>query len=400
MPPKQVYQKILQLLQETLTEGIDARSLERLALLVIGIIAAKHGAPAQIARALRRLRLSPAQAESLERRIRRLENDPEITAEICVHPFARWHLRYGKPQRLWLIVDATTQEDRVVLLTISVWYRGRALPLVWTIWEANTPLTGKRFWERVEALLTVLEGILPVQVPVIIMADRAFGTPAFIDLVTRRGWQYIVRVQGQTLCCDRVGRVRRVSELAADKHQRGKMSGSVFKKAGWREANVVVYQGNSHQAPVCLVSNLPLDWRIYVYYRRRFGIEAGFRDYKSHGWEWEQGQVTDLAHMQRLLVGMALATWVVLCVGAQVAAELLSKPPTGRRYTRPYEGKFSLFTHGLDRLQEWLQGALECNPRWQLTDWEAPNWEIQIRNHHAFAFVFKCSRFATPSVRP
>jgi len=84
MPPKQVYQKILQLLQETLTEGIDARSLERLALLVIGMIAAKHAAPAQIARALRKLRLSAAQAESLERRIRRLENDPEITAEVCV----------------------------------------------------------------------------------------------------------------------------------------------------------------------------------------------------------------------------------------------------------------------------------------------------------------------------
>jgi|GEM_PF-6637543 len=67
MPPRQVYQKIRQLLQETLSEGIDARSLERLALLVLGIIAAKHGAPAQIARALRRLRLSPAQAESLER---------------------------------------------------------------------------------------------------------------------------------------------------------------------------------------------------------------------------------------------------------------------------------------------------------------------------------------------
>ena len=97
---------------------------------------------------------------------------------------------------------------------------------------------------------------------------------------------------------------------------------------------------------------------------------------------------------------MALVTWVALCVGCQVATELLGKPPSGNRHTRPYEGKFSLFPLGLERLHEWIRGALECTPRWQLTDWEAPNWEIQIYNHLACAFAFKCSRLATQTVRP
>ena len=76
--------------------------------------------------------------------------------------------------------------------------------------EANTPLTGKRFWERIEELLTLVSELLPKDLPVICMADRAFGTPAFTDLLVKRGWHYVVRVQGQTLCQDRTGKTCRV----------------------------------------------------------------------------------------------------------------------------------------------------------------------------------------------
>ena len=117
-------------------------------------------------------------------------------------------------------------------------------------------------------------------------------------------------------------------------------------------------------------------------------IEATFRDYKSYGWHWEQGQVTNPAHIEHLLVGMALATWIALAVGTQVAAELLAKPPTGRRRTVPWMGKRSLFTLGLHRLGEWIICPEPVHFAWQFTDWEAPNWQQQIYFHHARAFVF------------
>jgi hypothetical protein len=83
---------------------------------------------------------------------------------------------------------------------------------------------------------------------------------------------------------------------------------------------------------------------------------------------------------------MALATWLVVCVGARQAAEALEQTPTGRRRTLPYEGKRSLFTLGLQNFAAWVTrlGAT-C---WQLSDWEAPNWSTQLYFHHARAFVF------------
>jgi len=66
----------------------------------------------------------------------------------------------------------------------------------------------------------------------------------------------------------------------------------------------------------------------------------------------------------------------------------LSKPPTGRRRTIPWIGKRSLFHLGLQRFLENLSGSSQTTFRWQLCDWDAPNWQQQIYFHHARAFVF------------
>jgi len=387
----ELYHQVYQLLAESVDPRISASSLERLTLLVIGIIKAEQSSPARIAKALDKLGLTQASPESIERRIRRIENDPSLQAASCVHPFARARLQFSRADRLLLIIDPTTQNERVVMLTVSVWYRGRALPLAWAIWPAQQPLTDAGFWERVAALLQIVAELLPYGVPVVWLADRAFGSPAFIDLLAPYGWDYVVRVQNHTRFRDQQGYEFQIAALVGQPNRRTKRSGQVFKKRGWRWASVVAFWGQRHRSPLCLVTSLPPRWAVIALYRRRYPIEALFRHYKSYGWQWELGQVTDLDHLERLLVGMALATWLALLVGTQVAAELLAEPTTGQRRTRPWVGKQSLFTLGLHRLDCWLHGATDRLLAWTLADWEAPNWSTQITGHHARAFVFALS---------
>src|SRR5512146_2427227 len=208
MSAPEVYQRIEETIAENVASGVDPSSLRRISLYVSGVLRARNGSPAQVAKALAGLGLRPAQAESLERQLRRMMNDAEISAVTCFHPLARAHLAYGKPQALLLIVDPTLQEDRLVMLSINVcnvWYRGRSLPLVWSLWPANCSLQGEAgFWERVEQLLDQVAKLLPKGVPITVVADRAFGTPAFTDLISARGWDWVVRVQDQTLYRDRM----------------------------------------------------------------------------------------------------------------------------------------------------------------------------------------------------
>lgn len=389
MSAVQVYHRVKKLFRTAMNKDeVDESTQGRLSLLVTGMLKAKHSSPAQVAKALGQMRLTEAKAESLERQIRRLENDPELRVETVFHPFVRQHLAYGRPKELILIMDATTQEDRVVMLSVSIWFRGRALPLVWAIWSGNVLLEGEGFWQRAERLLDELAPLLLENIPVTMLADCAFGCPVFTDMVLKHGWHYIVRVQNQTVCQDRLGRERPVGSLVPYPGRRVKMCGRVFKKHGWRPASIVAYWGKRHDRPLLLVSDLKLGWKLLALYRQRYPIEARFRDDKSSGWRWEQGQVTDLEHVQRLLIAMALASWIVLMVGCWCAQNILQRPPTGKRSTRPWEGKMSLFQHGLNSLQEWLGGIELPGFWWRLTDWSAPNWETHILNHHLHAFIF------------
>ncbi len=381
-----VHVRVRAALDQHLPRWLSASSRERLALLVSGMIEARSSRPARIAAAIWKLGLSPAEPESVERQLRRTQNDPELQAHLCVDPLVRQQLAASGARELIVLLDPTCRADRLVVGMASVWYRGRALPLAWTSWPANQPLTGAGFWERIRTLLAHVARLIPPGVAVTWLADRAFGTPQFTDAVAQYGWHWVVRVQGQTRYRDRTGRERRLRDLVSGPGQRAKGRGEVFKKQGWRPASVVAFWGRRHVAPLLLVSDQPIGWELVALYQQRYGIEGSFRDYKSDGWELERSQVTDLAHVERWLMGLALASWLVTWVGAQRAAEYLQRPPTGQRRTRPYAAKYSLFALGLQafarNLARWPTGD------WQLTDWQAPTWSTQLTHHHAKAYVF------------
>ena|ERR1051326_3570136 len=388
-----LYEQVYALLEQHLDARVDHSSRERLALLVTGLLHGKSVAPAHIARALSTLGLADASVESLERRVRRSENDPELNAAFCLHPMVQHYLAVGHPDPLVLIIDPTTKQDQITLLAISIPYRGRALPLAWMAWPGNQPLEGARFWERVQMLFEQIAPLLPREVPVIVMGDRAFGTPAFCDLVSALGWHYIVRVQNQTRCRDRTGHEQTIRSLVCYIGQRAKGRYQVFKKAGWRFVSVLVLTPRRRKDALCLVTDLRPRWETAYLYSRRYHIEAGFRDYKSHGWQWEASQVSDLHHWNRLLVVMALGTWIAFMAGTQMAQWLLWEARRHCRLTRPAQGKYSLLQLGLDLLDRLLVSVQNLAIEWRLTDWDAPNWNHQLMAVHVRAFLFSgCPR--------
>jgi hypothetical protein len=388
MSQNRVYQQIHRFLGRHLPGQMKQPTLKRLALLVTGITKGVSALPAHIAATIKEMELSSASTESIERRVRRVENDPNITVHKSFYPLVQIILKASRMEHLTLILDPTTQKDHIVMVSVSAWYRGRALPLAWTTWPGNKPLEGAGFWKRIEALLGEVAPLLPKAVPVVMLADRAFGSPAFTDLVSAHGWDWIVRVQSQTVYRDRCGREAQVVSLVRFPGQRKKLRGQAFKKAGWRECSIVVYWGKRHSTPLCLASSLPPKWSNIHWYRQRFPIESSFRDYKSFGFRWEQVQVRDLEHMQRLLIGMALAAWLTILLGAQKAAEVQAIPPTGKRRTRCWWGKRSIFRLGLIQFEAWAKLKAPPELPSSLPDWEHPNWSAQARAHHARAFVF------------
>ena len=377
----------------------------RLALLVTTIIAARSCVIAELARKARSLGLSRASAASTERRLRRTMNDPALTAAASYRPLLQRVLPVGSTPPLFVVIDESSHTDHIHLLRAALAYRGGALPLAWETWAQNTPLADGAYWAAMDRLLAAVAAGLPEGQAVVILADRLYAIPPFIDRVTAHGWHWLVRVTttGSHCWCAQVGppdapvwgtetTLRRlVRQALPHPGTRVRARGRFAKKAGWRAANLVGVWARGQREPLVVLTDLPPRWLLLAWYGRRFWIAPGFRGDKSGGWNWEQSQVREPAHHDVLLLALAWATLLSLWAGAQAGARLLAG--MRRRRGRPTHARLSLAALGREALTAWLFGTWEARPRGRLR-WALPHlcgpawtqeWSATLARHFIFA---------------
>ena len=403
---RELYREVEGKLQAEVGAGVRITTVRRLALLVTGLVAAKSSVVSQMAVGLWETGVSLVQVESIARRLRRSLNDRHLTASTCYEPAVRTLLdweglrRRGKPAILAL--DESSQDERVHLLRVSLTYWGTAIPLAWEIWPQNTPLEAGEYWRRMDAVLDRVAALLPAGLDVIVTADRAFDIPPFVTRVAARGWHWVIRLkaEGANRFLDHQGREHGLKDLVhryvAAPGQRWKARGRIFKGAGWCAASIVAVWAPGAKERLVVITDLPPRWEVVAHYDRRFWIEAGFRTDKASGWQWEACQVTDLEHHARLLLAMAWATLVVLCLGladarialARVSALLSAHPASRRSPPKPQHARASLFTLGLRLARRWLARTAAPPFRWLLSHLSATSWNTRWYRAQSRRFLF------------
>jgi hypothetical protein len=94
----------------------------------------------------------------------------EVDVQRCFPDLLRAVLRgWEGKKELALGMDASTLGERFTVLSISVMYRGCGIPIAWKIIPAMEEGAWRSHWE---GLLKTLEGIVPADWKVILMADR------------------------------------------------------------------------------------------------------------------------------------------------------------------------------------------------------------------------------------
>jgi hypothetical protein len=293
-----------------------------------------------------------------------------------------------------LIVDESSQADHVHLLRISLAYRGTSLPLAWAIWEQNTAQEDGAYWRAIDTVFASVAQVLPSDLAIVVLADRAYDVPDFIDRVTGQGWDYVVRVKARSAMRfrDHRGHEQAISTLT-EQHltragQRWKARGQAFKTANWRDVSLVGHWAAGHAEPLVVMTNRAPDWEVLAGYARRFWIEPGFRNDKSAGWHWEASQVRDLVRQERLLVALAWATLLTVQLGCADAEEQLVQRQHRPPRTRPRPGKppahprLSLFRLGLAAIGCWLVRRTPLQRLTRLPRPNAPSWTDEWRYGH------------------
>jgi hypothetical protein len=395
----ELYREVEARLQAVVAGEVRVTTVRRLALLVSGLVAAKSSVVSRMASGLWEAGVSGARVASIARRLRRSLSDAKVTAAACYEPAVRamidWEglRRRGKPAILAL--DESSQDERVHLLRVSLTYWGTAVPLAWEIWPQNTPLAEGEYWRRIERVLDRAAALVPPGLTVILTADRAFDIPPFVDRVAAHGWQWVIRLkaEGANRFLDWHGREHELRALV-HRHvtapgQRWKTRGRIFKGAGWRTASIVAVWAPGAKERLVVITDLPPRWEVLAHYDRRFWIEAGFRSDKTGGWQWEACQVTDLEHHARLLVAMAWATLLMLCLGLTSARIDLARLAAARAAPpKPQHARASLFTLGLALARRWLARTEVPPVRWLLLNPSSAAWNTRWRRAQAHRYLF------------
>jgi hypothetical protein len=391
-----LYQEVQTRIKESLVgHGIRQSSVTRLALLVSGLVEGERATPRRLAQAIERLGVTRARTvESIQRRLRRSWRDANLTAARCYHPVVRQVVAEvvaaDPTQPLVLIVDESSHTDRVHLLRLSLAYRGGSLPLAWASWAQNQPLGSGAYWQWVRQVLAEAATLVPGDAVGIVVADRAYDVPRFVDCVSAQGWHWVVRAKANSALRfrDATGAEQRLATLVRDHvatpGQCWTTSGDVFKTAGWRAARVSAVWAAGQAERLVVLADPRTPAAALAVYDRRFWIEPGFRNDKAVGWDWEAAQVRGLAAHAVLLLALAWATLLVLALGAQVAAERLAlaaarppRPAGARRPKRWEHARDSLFSLGRQELRRWLTRHAVGQLGWRLPDPHAPSWTAQ-----------------------
>ena len=281
----------------------------------------------------------------------------------CFAPLLGWVLAWWGGPTLPLAIDATTLRGRVVVLAVSVLYRGTAIPVAWVV----LPHKGKGLWlPHLEHLLLALAPAVPTTMTVLVMTDRGLWSPTLWRAIVAHGWHPLMRIRPDATFAPAGQRRQRARALVPGAGWCWVGAGVAYKEASKRlAATLVVVWGADQVEPWLLLTDLAPDDVGVGWYGLRVWIELGFRALKSMGWHWERTRRTDPARIARHWLALAVTTLLDVAVGTRLEeADWRGMPPGRLRRARTpppaRPRRESVFARGL----AWLHVQVLRGTRW------------------------------------
>ena len=318
-------------------------------------------------------------------------NRRELDVTTCFAPLLAWILKGWPSNRLALALDATSLGDRFTVLSISVVYRGSAIPVAWKILQANVRHAWKPEWI---SLVRSFRALVPPDWTVIVMTDRGLYARWLFQEIVALGWHPLMRITHLSKFRKNGSRSSvPVTAFVPKVGQRWQGRGVAFPEEPERrlDCTLLACWETGHDEPWFVLTDLGPDQSEGLWYGMRAWIEHGFKLLKHGGWQWQETRMTDPERASRLWLVLAVATRYVLAVGGEAeSAEIevetipeMSRPsptpvPSGRRTDSDWPVGSDSTTDQTTRLPRRNRPANE--PRGPSSDWSAsfvkdwPRW--------------------------
>jgi hypothetical protein len=123
-----------------------------------------------------------------------------LEVETCFAPLLQWVLAWWpeEQQEVALALDATTLGQRFTVLCVSVLVRGCAIAVAWKVLAYNQKGSWQPYWQ---SLLAQLDGVIPAQWRVLVLADRGLYAPWLYRQIVAQGWHPFLRINLGAKAC-------------------------------------------------------------------------------------------------------------------------------------------------------------------------------------------------------
>lgn len=261
-------------------------------------------------------------------------NRQTLDVTTCFAPLLGWILSLLQAQNLVLALDASLCRDRLVLLSLSVVFRGSALPVAWKLLRANEE---GAWMPHCRALLGHFSGIVPETMPVLVLCDRGLQSQDLFQAIKAQRWHPMIRLTRLGTWCPAGSTTwYRLSTLLVGPGRYYVGRGHLFKTKPLKCTLVALWE-EGYAAPWLLMTDLPPERCQGRFYGLRSWIEQGFRTMKSGAYHCERLRVEEPERAERIFLVMAVSLlWTHAVGGTEVAAE----EPCGLS---------ALFQHGVRR---------------------------------------------------
>jgi hypothetical protein len=294
-----------------------------------------------------------------------------LVVEDCFVWLLRWVLGWWTGATLPLAIDATSLGARWVVLSISVLYRGCAIPVAWHV----KPGPGRGPWiAPLQGLLAQLGPAVPPTMTVLVLTDRGLWSPRLWRSITDVGWHPLLRVRPDATFAPQGQPRRPARTLLPGPGHAWVGAGTAFKHRDVRRQGTLVVVWDADQAePWLVLTDVAPEAVGVVWYGLRVWVELGFRALKSFGWHWERTRRRHADRVARHWLVLAVATLVTLAYGTRVEdAAMHGVAPANLRRARPVpphpaRRTVSVFARGLAWLRlHLLRGQRPWRRLWLL----------------------------------
>jgi hypothetical protein len=250
----------------------------------------------------------PIQQNSRRRHIQRFLNLTRLSVVILWFPLIKEFIaqRLSPGKQLIIALDRTQWRENNILM-VSAIYQKRALPIFWI-------LLSKKGASNLREQQIVLRPVIKLfkSYQIVIVGDREFHSVELAEWVDHQGVKFVLRQKKNTSFRQKRQKFKTLSSLQIAPEQGQLLSEiSLTQKKGFGRFNLAIYwkrkyRGKQEKEPWYLLTNLGDLATAVKAYKKRFGIEAMFRDCKTGGYNLEGSQASP-DKLVRLILLIAIA---------------------------------------------------------------------------------------------